>query len=147
MTRKEAIFELRHHVVSLEKVVCAKDFVDALNKAIEALSAEPCEDAISRKPFTDSTICEGISCNECAFNRKDKGGCMLEERVMKLPSIQPEPKTGHCKECKYFEYDSVSMVDGIPLIVAHEICSKWGDGCKTNINGWCFLAETTEEHS
>lgn len=33
---------------------------------------------------------------------------------------------GLCKNCKYFEYDSVAKVDGIPLIVAHEICSKWG---------------------
>ena len=34
----------------------------------------------------------------------------------------------NCKDCKYFEYDSVANVDGIPLIVAHEICSRWGDG-------------------
>lgn len=46
-----------------------------------------------------------------------------------------------CKNCKYFEYDSVARVDGIPLIIAHEICTKWGDGCKTNENGFCFLAE------
>ena len=56
----------------------------------------------------------------------------LRKRIMNLPSVNPqEPKTGHCKECKYFEYDSVAKVDGIPLIVAHEICSRWGDGCKT----------------
>ena len=46
-----------------------------------------------------------------------------------------------CKECKYFEYDSVANVDGIPLIVAHEICSRWGDGCKTREDGYCFLFE------
>ena len=78
---------------------------------------EPCEDAISREPFTDSTICEGISCNECSFNRKNKGGCILEERVMRLPSIQPQPKTGYwifdeildkhyyCSECKSMGVD------------------------------------------
>ena len=38
---------------------------------------------------------------------------------------------GHCKDCKYFEYNHVEKVDEIPLIVAHEICSKWGEGCKT----------------
>lgn len=59
------------------------------------LPFEPCEDAISREPFTDSTICEGFSCEECSFNRKDKGGCILEERVMKLPPVTPQPKTGH----------------------------------------------------
>lgn len=58
--------------------------------------------------------------------------------------LKQEPKTGHCKDCKYFEYDSVAKVDGIPLIVAHEICSKWGDGCKTKEDGYCFLFEPQE---
>lgn len=49
--------------------------------------------------------------------------------------------TGHCKDCKYFEYDSVAKVDGMPLIVAHEICTKWGDGCKSKEDGYCFLFE------
>ena len=53
-------------------------------------------------------------------------------------------KTKRCRDCKYFEYDSVAKVDGIPLIVAHEICSKWGEGCKTNENGYCFLFEPKE---
>ena len=55
-----------------------------------------------------------------------------------------ESKTGHCKDCKYFEYDSVARVDGIPLIVAHEICERWGDGCKTKENGYCFMFEPQE---
>lgn len=49
-----------------------------------------------------------------------------------------------CKDCKYFEYDSVAKVHGVPLIVAHEICNRWGEGCKTRENGWCFLAESKE---
>ena len=48
---------------------------------------------------------------------------------------------GECKNCKFFEYDTVAKVDGIPLIVGHEICHKWGDGCKTSENGYCFLYE------
>ena len=63
-----------------------------------------------------------------------------EMNIQQLPSVSTE-KTGHCKDCKYFEYDSVAKVDGIPLIVAHEICSKWGDGCKTREDGYCFLFE------
>lgn len=58
--------------------------------------------------------------------------------------LEQEPKTGHCKDCKFFEYDSVAKVDGIPLIVAHEICSRWGDGCKTKEDGYCFLFEPQE---
>ena len=62
--------------------------------------------------------------------------------IDRLPQVTPqESKIGHCKDCKYFEYDSMANVDGIPLIVAHEICSKWGDGCKTRENGYCFLFE------
>ena len=51
---------------------------------------------------------------------------------------------GHGKDCKYFDYESVAKVHGIPLIVAHERCSKWGDGCKTTENGYCFLFEQKE---
>lgn len=54
-------------------------------------------------------------------------------------------KMKRCKDCRYFEYNSVANVDGIPLIVAHEICSKWGDGCKTSEDGYCFLFEPKEE--
>lgn len=67
---------------------------------------------------------------------------MAEELYKKY---EQEPKVGHCKECKYFEYDSVVTADGIPLIVAHEICSKWGDGCKTKEDGYCFLFEPIDE--
>ena len=61
-----------------------------------------------------------------------------------LELLEQEPKTGHCKECKYFEYDSVAKVDGIPLIVAHEICNKWGEGCKTSEDGYCYLFKPQE---
>ena len=63
--------------------------------------------------------------------------------VKELPSVNPE--IGHCKECRYFEYDSFAKVDGIPLIVAHEICNKWGEGCKTREDGFCFLFEPKAE--
>lgn len=53
-------------------------------------------------------------------------------------------ETGYCKDCKYFEYDSVAKVDGISLIAAHEICSRWGNGCKTKEYGYCFMFEPQE---
>lgn len=56
-------------------------------------------------------------------------------------------KMKRCKDCKHFEYDSMAKVDGIPLIVAHEICKKWGDGCKTSEDGYCFLFEPKEEQA
>lgn len=54
-------------------------------------------------------------------------------------------KIKRCKDCRYFEYDRLANVDGIPLIVAHEICKRWGEGCKTSENGYCFLFEPKEE--
>jgi hypothetical protein len=63
---------------------------------------------------------------------------------MAIKALEQESQIGHCKDCKYFEYDSFAKVDGIPLIVAHEICSKWGDGCKTKEDGYCFLFEPQE---
>ena len=87
-----------------------------VNKAIcnnlKALEREPCEDAVSRQAVTDTTICDGISCNECSFNTCEDGqaGCLLKERVDKIPPVNPQPKTGHwirmkaygkwaCSEC------------------------------------------------
>ena len=46
-----------------------------------------------------------------------------------------------CRDCRYFELNHWENAGGIPLIVAHEICSRWGDGCKTSPDGYCFLAE------
>lgn len=49
-----------------------------------------------------------------------------------------------CKDCRFFEYDFVTPVDGVPLILGHELCKKWGDGCKTSEHGYCFLFEAKE---
>lgn len=100
---------------------------------------EPCEDAISRQAVLD--IVDSYS--ESQSNVEDVTQDIMSD-IMALSSVKQESKTGHCKGCKYFEYDSVAKVDGIPLIVAHEICSKWGDGCKTKEDGYCFLFEPQE---
>lgn len=50
-----------------------------------------------------------------------------------------------CKDCKYFTLNFVENVDGVPLIVAHEICSFWGDGCKTSQEGFCSFGERRED--
>jgi len=68
----------------------------------------------------------------------------LLERLEKEPCEEPQTKIGQCKDCKYFEYDSWANVNGIPIIVAHEICSKWGNGCKTKKDGYCFMFERQE---
>ena len=46
-----------------------------------------------------------------------------------------------CRDCKHFRQEVWEKVCGVPLIVAHEICMKWGSGCKTSPEGYCFMAE------
>ena len=130
MTNEEAIKTLKGEVW----INCQEKWFEALDMAIKALEQEPSGDLISREAVIDE------------LNKWDWQELYLpihfkENIIDILPSAE---KTGHCKDCKYFEYDSVAKVDGIPLIVAHEICSRWGDGCKTKEDGYCFLFEPKE---
>lgn len=74
------------------------------------------DDCISRKAVLDTTICEGISCNECSFSEIDgEPGCLLHKRIDDLPSVKPKERTGHwmavyqgdeiinyrCSECEF----------------------------------------------
>ena len=150
MTREERLKWLKQiekdiYVCSIESDLaddmksCIKSC--AIHSAIEELEQEPCEDAISRQAVDELS-------KELVHTTRDKADflCNFWEGLRKIPPVTPKPKTKtvYCKECKYFEYDSVAKVDGIPLIVAHEICKKWGDGCKTSEDGYCFLFEPQE---
>ena len=137
MTREEAIESLRGiltEAVEFENSVCyvTEEDREPLEMAIKALEQEPCEDAISKRAVLDKKELVELEDGQSFY-------CISPEDVETLPPVNPQPKTGHCKECKYFEYDSIAMVDGIPLIVAHEMCARWGDGCKTSEDGYCFL--------
>ena len=87
-------------------------------------------------------------CGKCPMHHDGNDYCKLAHDHASFVRAKGRPiqtiKMGHCKDCKYFEYDSVAKVDGVPLIVAHEICSRWGDGCKTKEDGYCFLFEPQE---
>ena len=50
-----------------------------------------------------------------------------------------------CKDCLRFERNHWETVNGIPLIVGHNICNGWGGGCQTDPEGYCFMAERKEE--
>ena len=70
---------------------------------------------------------------------------LCQDTANLLEELEQEPKIGHCKNCKYFEYDTMANVYGMPIIVAHEICSKWGRGCKTMENGYCHMFSPKED--
>ena len=117
---------------------------DLRKKLVEYLDQEPC-DAINRQAVNTliDELERAINDERCCISRGRSTATIMRD-IRHLPPVMSQPKTGHCKDCKYFEYDSVANVDGIPLIVAHEICSKWGDGCKTKEDGYCFLFEPQE---
>lgn len=46
-----------------------------------------------------------------------------------------------CKDCKSYEGVHWEKVDKFPVIVANHVCMKWGKGCQTDPDGYCFLAE------
>ncbi len=123
----------------LEQEHCEDCDVRNSRLAIEATQKQSCDDAISRQEVLDEINRVGVKGFE-TYNDYSQ----LFDFVDTLPPATPQPKIGHCKECKYFEYNSMAKVDGIPLIVAHEICNKWGDGCKSRENGYCFLFEPRE---
>lgn len=62
--------------------------------------------------------------------------------VEALPSAQPE--IIRCRDCKHFEYDHPYVIQGVPVL-GHLVCNRWGDGCKTDEDGFCFMAERRED--
>ena len=158
MTREESIKVLQRmkypYKCNKRKMIISNVDRDneALDMAIQALSQEPqctehpclgtlcryykepCDDAISR------ILKRMWNCRGKHTTSIDK---VAMEQIIR-DELSVTQKSGKCKNCKYFEYDSVAKVDGIPLIVAHEICNKWGDGCKTSEDGYCYLFEPQE---
>lgn len=60
--------------------------------------------------------------------------------IKTLPAADVE-EVIRCKECKYFNLNKWGKVNDTPLIMAHEICDFWGNGCKTNSDAYCSFAE------
>ena len=131
-------------IVSDMRDLCRQDVLQDTLKQLQQLppvKLQPCEDAISRQAIIDML-------NDIDAEVNDGCGYMYEywmDYIKQLPGVTPERPKSRCKDCKFFEYDSIAKVDGIPLIVAHEICNKWGDGCKSREDGYCFLFEPRED--
>lgn len=65
-------------------------------------------------------------------------------KEVKFVKASAQPEIIRCKDCKYFEYDHPYIIQGIPVL-GHEVCNAWGGGCKTDENGYCFMAERRAE--
>lgn len=103
MTKEEAIAWLEHHFDPLPDGTKQSE---AVSLAIKALEQESCGDAISRQAVTEiiNDIRDCISV---------EGYCAILERMKKLPSVNPQQKTGHwvdtgsgqeCSECHEIQY-------------------------------------------
>jgi len=72
---------------------------------------------------------------------RNKGGYFGTDKSEVIVSAKDLEPVVRCKDCKYFELDHFDRIDDIPLITAHEICTKWSGGCKTSKDGFCFMGE------
>lgn len=138
---------------------CEKKLNMTNAEAKAQLSAEgTTSDLISRQAAIDTEgLEEEIRCEMCKNPMHTDRGCdgnckydeklyekimqILNERIKPLPPAEPE--IIRCKDCKYFELDHFEKMEEfpVPIIVAHEICMKWSDGCRTSKDGWCFMGE------
>ena len=85
--------------------------------------------------------CEPCECGH-TFEENGTEGCTLVDFINDQPTADVV-EVVRCKDCKWFELDSFCG----SIIVAHEICRKWGRGCKTSQDGFCFIGERREDGS
>ena len=56
--------------------------------------------------------------------------------LSRIPAADVQPVV-RCKDCKHFHLDYFGEVNGVNIIVAHEICDLWAGGCKTTQDTFC----------
>ena len=81
-----------------------------------------------------------ISCTEKEWNDMEDG----KINVIDYKGVE-YVRVVRCKDCKYFLYDKIYMVEGLPLM-GNLVCEKWGNGCRTDENGFCFMGERREDN-
>ena len=72
--------------------------------------------------------------------------------MIKVEKVSDRINVVRCRDCKYFEVmDWWGDLNGfpIPILATSDCptCTKWGDGCKTDPNGYCFLGEPKVEET
>ena len=147
MTREEAIARIREHMIIHKMGEPRAIYIsEALDMAIKALEQEPCEDAISRQKAIDAIDALYLDGDSSASYRASSEGDALIGRYQAitalddLPPIVPQPKTGHCKDCKWWK-DS----DGV-----YRRGVRAESKCPINRkevfegNGYCYMYEPQE---
>ena len=70
--------------------------------------------------------------------------CMEIEIKKRMDLELNSERVVRCQDCQYFLYDKLYMVEGLPLM-GNLVCEKWGNGCRTDENGYCFMGERKED--
>lgn len=108
MTREEHIIYLKNLRTALKLANnFSNETMESLNKAIEALEAEPCGDAISRKWVLDVV-------NNFVFDTETDRNRIIHIVRDTAPSVTPEQKTGKwikLKDQKPEAYENVLVKD------------------------------------
>lgn len=142
MTREDAkVFLDNIKLEELGRAIGASDFysrligyhVQALNMAIKALEQEPCDDTISRQAVIDSLhnkFSDGFDSDRW-WNSMS-----VLYAINKVPSVKPQPKTGHWIEQEDFNGDtyhdcskcgeSFCLIEGTPTDNLYKYCPNCG---------------------
>lgn len=100
MRNQEAIEVLKNDIE-----ICTIQHEQACDMAIKALEQQPCDDCISRKAVRQ-LICK----NNDKYGYSDRFHEFVEQ-CLQLPSVTPQPKTGHWITTRTFMHDGEYYCD------------------------------------
>ena len=100
------------------------DYIQTLNKVMDWLEQEPCEDAISRKAVI----------NQIFYSTDNNGdvvlGSALRERIARLPSVTPqEPRKGHWIMTHDYFTGAYESIDYVKCSCCHDYSLEEGNYC------------------
>ena len=131
--RDEAILFLRENrKVQIECKAMPASII-ALDRAIEALKAQPCEDAVSREAALKEMERYHDDCSQTSeYTRLGFETAM--EVVKSLPSVTPKQKVVRCKDCKHRDPETKKCD-----------CGCWHFPFVTEDDDFCSYGETKME--
>ena len=131
--KKEKALKVWHNSVKFNEIECSSKLQEAISTAFKALEQKPCEDAISRQAVLE------IQAKYAEYVGASKFWQMRDD-IKALPSVTPQPKTGHCKDCKWWKDSDGAYRRGIG---AESQCPMNRKEVYEG-NGYCFLFKPRE---
>ena len=120
MTREEAIFTIEHRDGIMDYGE-TEQLAEALEIALEALKAEPCEDCVSREVALEAMRNLPHEYKTKEQRARTGGIAACQVIIENLPPVIPKPRTGHwirnqhlhfmydwkCSECGHVEHERI----------------------------------------